>query len=294
MKWKLTSKPKEWKKHYDNKYKFQLEKVSSDSELIVTYINHSSFLLQLNGFNILTDPVFADVVGPLNLIGPSRVREPGILMKELPKIDIVVISHNHYDHLDIKSLEKINELHSPLFLIPFGDSELFLDNGINNIIEMKWWESAVINNDFKITFTPAKHASNRGIFDRNKSLWGSYLFNFKGKNIYFGGDTGYDNHFKRIGDFAGHIEFSLLPIGAYEPRSIMRVVHTNPEEAVQAHLDLRSKLSIGMHFGTFQLTDEGIDDPVKDLIIAKKKHHISEQDFQILEIGKSYKFYLNK
>lgn len=292
LKWKLSTTPEEWPNYVKNEFSFKLEKNDIDEQAIVTYVNHSTFLIQLNGYNILTDPVFSERVSPISWAGPKRVRNVGIKISELPKIDVIIISHNHYDHLDIKSLIKINELFSPLFLIPYGDKDIFESEDIKNTIEMKWWETAVISNDLRITYTPSQHFSNRGLFDRDKSLWGSYLINFKGRKIFFGGDTGYSSHFKDIGSYFKSVDLAFIPIGAYAPRWFMKEVHTNPDDAVKAHLDLNSNLSIGMHYGTFQLTDEGIDDPIKDLEKAKLKYKIKSEDFITLKIGKSYKFNL--
>ena len=289
FKWMLTSNRAKWPDYVENKYKFEYLEVQDSNEIIITYINHSSFLIQLKGCNILTDPVFSERVSPFSWVGPKRVRDSGIKIEELPKIDVILVSHNHYDHLDINSLIEINKKHSPLFLIPANVGELLLDNEIDNFIELKWWQTSVISNNLKVTFTPAQHFSGRGVFDRFQTLWGSFLINYNENKVYFGGDTGYSDHFKKIGDYFKEIDIAFIPIGAYEPRWFMRDVHTNPDDAVLAHKDLHSKFSIGMNFGTFQLTDEAINQPIEDLKIAKIKHNLDVNEFQIFEIGKSYK-----
>lgn len=287
LKWKTSTTPTEWPESLPKEYNFENKKDINDTQIAVTFINHSSFLLQFNDLNILTDPVFSKRVSPISWAGPKRVREPGMSFKELPRIDIVIVSHNHYDHLDVESLKILNQKFTPIFLIPVGDAKLLKSYGITNFKELHWWQTALFSDDLRICFTPSQHFSNRGLFDKDKSLWGSYMLSYKGKNVYFGGDTGYSNHFKKIAKHFKNISLSLLPIGAYEPRWFMRDVHTNPKDAVIAHKDLNSKLSIGMHFGTFQLTDEGINDPVYDLKDALKKQNLSTEEFITLGVGQT-------
>jgi len=294
IKWRLTTSAKEWPSYVENKFEFSYQNIDIDSILNVTYVNHSTFLLQFNNLNILTDPVFSERVSPVSFAGPKRVRESGIKINDLKKVDIVIISHNHYDHLDIESLKEINSQYKPLFLIPFGDAELFKDNDIFNFIELKWWQTVEISPKIKITYTPSQHFSNRGLFDKNESLWGSFIINYNNSQVYFAGDTGYSTHFKDISNHFKNITLSFLPIGAYSPRWFMKNIHTDPLDAVKAHIDLNSIKSIGMHYGTFQLTDEGINDPIIDLHKALKKFNISKKDFLTLEIGKTYTFNLYK
>jgi L-ascorbate metabolism protein UlaG (beta-lactamase superfamily) len=287
LKWKTSTKPQIWPTEIPKEHNFKLFDNIQENQVSVTFINHSSFLLQFDSLNILTDPVFSKRVSPFSWVGPKRARKSGIEINQLPRIDIVIISHNHYDHLDIKSLKEINKKFKPIFIIPIGNSKLMTSNGISNFKELHWWQTAIFSDDLRVCFTPAQHFSNRGLFDKDKSLWGSYMITYKGQNVYFGGDTGYADHFKKIAKHFKNISLSFLPIGAYEPRWFMRDVHTNPEDAVIAHLDLLSKLSIGMHFGTFQLTDEGINDPIYDLKDAIKKHNISSNSFISLGVGET-------
>lgn len=292
IKWKLNSTAADWPEEIKNEYKYKNPDKIDSNQVAVTFINHSSFLLQLDKFNILTDPVFSKRVSPFSWVGPSRARGAGIKIDELPNIDIIIISHNHYDHLDINSLAMLNEKFKPLFLIPICDGKILKGKGITNFIELHWWQTAILNSDLKITFTPAQHFSNRGLFDRDKSQWGSYMINFKEQNIYFGGDSGYSPHFKKIGNHFKEINLSFIPIGAYEPRWFMRDVHVNPDDAVQAHIDLKSQKSIGMHFGTFQLTDESINEPIYDLQLALKKYKVEKEKFITLEVGNTTIFNL--
>jgi L-ascorbate metabolism protein UlaG (beta-lactamase superfamily) len=177
-------------------------------------------------------------------------------------VDYVVISHNHYDHLDIQSLVGVQKKFDPVFLVPIGNSEVLKENGITKVMELDWWES-----HGPIELVPAQHWSARGVFDRNRALWGGYVFRLNGKRVFFAGDTGYGPHFSKIRERIGMMDVAILPIGAYEPRDFMKNQHMNPEDAVLAHLDLGAKRSFGIHFETFQLTDEGFEEPRDQLVL---------------------------
>lgn len=286
MKWKWTSTPAQWPERMVNE-EHKFETLSPDSKSVVTFINHASFLIQLPGVNVLTDPIYAERASPFSFAGPKRVRAPGINLELLPKIDLVVISHNHYDHLDLETLVQIDQKFHPLFLVPLGDEKLLKKAGIQSVKEVDWWEEYRLK-DTKVIFTPSQHWSARGLFDKSQSLWGSFYFDNGASKIYFGGDTGYANHFKEIRIRYGAPDIALLPIGAYEPRWFMKAHHMNPEDAVKAHLDLASMFSIGMHFGTFQLTDEEIDRPLKDLVFAREAFKVPAESFRTLSEGESY------
>ncbi len=208
-----------------------------------------------------------------------------MVFEHLPRIDLVVISHNHYDHLDLATIRRLNASFHPLFLVPLGDASLLRGVGVEKVQEMDWWDVAQIAAHGQVTFAPTQHFSGRGLFDRNETLWGSYYLNVDGIRVYFGGDSAYSAHFAEIDRRLGPADLSLLAIGAYEPRWFMKSVHMNPAEAVQASLDLGSAHSIGIHFGTFQLTDESIDQPVIDLELAKKERHIAPDEFVALKEG---------
>lgn len=288
LSWKIKSSPAKWPQWVENEAQPKLPSKLTDHEMAVTFINHSSFLIQLNGVNILTDPVYSERTSPVSFAGPKRVRAPGLAFSRLPKIDIVAISHNHYDHLDIDTLKKLDDKFKPLFLVPMGDKKLLREEGMKNVLELDWWASAYhLGEKLKITFTPAQHFSGRGLFDRMESLWGSYVFRYNGYQIFFAGDTGYSKHFKEIKYRFEYIDFALIPIGAYKPRWFMKPMHVNPSEAVKAHKDLNSKKSIGMHFGTFQLTDEAIYKPVEDLQRAKLKANLNPEEFSIMSVGQT-------
>lgn len=258
--------------------------------MAVTFVNHATFVIQNSDLVILTDPVWAERVSPFSWAGPKRAVPPGIDFEKLRKVDVVIISHNHYDHMDIESLKRLKEKFDPLFVIPLGDSKHLQKEGISKFKELDWWEEAQIPGA-TITLTPAQHFSSRSLFDRNKSLWGSYWVEFKNHKVYFGGDTGYSAWFKEIHKRFGSPDLALLPIGAYEPRWFMKPVHMNPEEAVLAHIDLNSKQSIGMHFGTFKLTTEAIDQPAKDLAQSLRDKAIDPKTFLVPTEG--FSFYLS-
>lgn len=282
MKWKLTSQAADWPKKIDPPYT-QAIPVPASEKLIITFVNHASFLIQIDGLNILTDPVWGKRASPFSFAGPTRVHPPGIEFDKLPKIDVVIISHNHYDHMDSETIKKLADKFSPKFIVPLANIEKMKSFGAKNVIELDWWDSLQINPDFKITLAPAKHWSSRTLTDKCESLWGSFYLDSKIEKIYFAGDTGYGLHFAEIQKRLGTPTVSMLPIGAYEPRWFMKDMHMNPEEAVLAHLDLGAKVSVGMHFGTFQLTDEAIDTPEKDLSMALDKHKVN--NFKTIKPG---------
>jgi len=276
---------KKWPDSVENKPVLNLDAALGPDQLAVTFVNHATVLIQLPGLNILTDPVWSRRASPLGWVGPQRVREPGIDFDSLPRIDLVIVSHNHYDHLDLAILGKLNQRFAPRMLVPLGNGMLLRSQGIEKVEEMDWWDTTAANPGTSVTFTPAQHFSSRGPFDRNRTLWGSYLIGSHGRLIYFGGDAGYSAHFREIRDRFGSIDIALLPIGAYEPRWFMKAFHMNPAEAVQAHTDLKSRQSIGIHFGTFQLTEEEIDAPPRDLAAALARANLDLKSFVTLSEG---------
>lgn len=282
MKWKFTSTVADWPKKIDPPY-VQATPAPASEKLVLTFVNHASFLIQVDGLNILTDPVWSKRVSPFSFAGPARVHPPGIEFDKLPKIDIVLISHNHYDHMDSETIKMLENKFSPKFIVPLANSEKMKSFGAKNVVEIDWWDSIQINYDFKITLAPAQHWSSRTLTDKREALWGSFYIDSKTEKIYFAGDTGYGPHFLEIRKRLGAPTLSLLPIGAYEPRWFMKAMHMNPEEAVLSHLDLESKMSVGMHFGTFQLTDEAIDTPEKDLSMAVDKLRV--KNFKTIKPG---------
>ena len=258
LKWVLHREQGYWPKWIDSTPGAAPPKRVDD--LRITFINHATTLIQIDGVNIITDPVFSERVSPVAFAGPKRHRPPGIRFKELPPIDYVLISHNHYDHLDVATLHRLQWTHSPRIVTPLGNGKLMQRYGLRNTIELDWWQR------FKnITVVPSQHFSARAISDRNRCLWGGFVVHSERGNIYFAGDTGWGRHFAEIGRRFQPIRLALLPIGAYLPRWFMRPAHINPDEAVKAHEVLGASTSMAIHFGTFALGDDGELEPVRDL-----------------------------
>ncbi len=261
----------------------------------VTWIGHASVLVQLAGLNVLTDPVFSERASPVSFFGPKRAQAPALTPATLPRIDAVLISHNHYDHLDLPSLLALNAQPggAPLFIVPLAVKALLNDEGIVNVIELGWWKSHRLG-ALEIVLTPVQHWSGRSLSDRMETLWGGYALFAPELHVFFSGDTGYSKDFADIGArFAsrqgaqqgGGFDLALIAIGAYEPRWFMTDQHVNPPEAVQVHLDLRAKRSIGVHWGTFELTDEALDEPPRALAAARSAAGLADDVFTVLPIG---------
>ena len=250
----------------------------------IIWIGHSTFLIKKSGLVILTDPVFSDRASPFKNIGPERLIPPAIPLNQLPQIDFITVSHNHYDHLDINSLKKISELNpDAVFLVPAGDLKLLKRKRIDNVYEFKWWETFNVE-ELTFTFTPVQHWSKRGLFDRNKSLWGGWYMNFIDYGMYHAGDTGYSNDFIDTRLKLGAPKYAFIPIGAYNPEWFMAESHVNPEDAIQVMLDLEAEKAFGMHWGTFALTDEDTLEPPARLKEALKS--FNSPDFISLIPGK--------
>ncbi|QDK38719.1 MBL fold metallo-hydrolase [Bdellovibrio sp. NC01] len=260
-----------------------LQQASGDR---LTWIGHSSALLQLDGVRVLMDPVFSERVSPFSFIGPKRQGELPFQLQDLPPIDVVIISHNHYDHLDLatlKSLEK-RDPGKTLFLVGLGNKKLLEDEGIRNVKELDWWDNFFVKG-LTLTFTPTQHWSNRGLFDSNQTLWGSWFITTEKFKFFFAGDTGYSKDFQDIYRKFGAVDVALLPIGSYEPRWFMKQNHVDPAEAVQMHKDLHAKLSIAIHWGSFRLSDEAIDAPPALLNEELKKANVLDSSFRVLKRG---------
>ena len=238
------------------------------------WVGHSTFYLNNGDLDILTDPIFSDRASPIKFAGPKRLINTPLQISDINNIDIVVISHNHYDHLDIPSLKSIQKkFPNVVFLVPIGDKDLLRNYNLNNIYEFNWWESFTYK-DTKFTFTPTQHWSARGIFDRNKSLWGGWFIETESLKLFHAGDTGYSNDFKVIKEKLGIPDFAFIPIGAYDPEWFMGESHVNPEDAVRIMEDLGRPDSFGMHWGTFTLTSEDTIEPIERLKIITDKKNI--------------------
>jgi L-ascorbate metabolism protein UlaG (beta-lactamase superfamily) len=257
-----------------------------DAVAVVTFIGHATFLIQTAAGNVLTDPMYSERAGPLNVLGPRRVRQPAVPFDDLPAISMVLLSHNHYDHCDRRTLRKLAQRFDPFVITPLGNGALVRSSGIRRVEELDWWQEAKTS-ALPIALTPAQHFSARSPLDRNRALWGGFRLVVDGTRIFFAGDTAYAPFFRDVRQRLGPIDLALLPIGAYEPRWFMQSIHMNPAEAAQAHLDLEASESVGMHFGTFQLTTEGIDEPLRALEEACRARNIPPSRFRTLRFGES-------
>ena len=251
----------------------------------ITWIGHSTLLLTIDGVTILTDPVFSSRASPFSNFGPKRVTPPGLQIIDLPKIDAVIISHNHYDHLDIKSLQKLNKLQPHIrYFVPLGLQSLLLKYDLEFVYELDWWEKATFSG---LTFiaTPVNHWSSRSLFDRNKTLWSGWMVNWPNYSFYFAGDTGYSNDFIETRKRLGRPDLAAIPIGAYAPRYFMKQSHINPEEAVRVFEDLHANRAVAIHWGTYKLTTELLNEPPKRLRAEIKRKNIKSSAFIVLEHG---------
>lgn len=259
-----------------------------------TWIGHATMLLQFAGRTVITDPMFSERASPVSFAGPQRAQPPGVALHDLPRVDLVLVSHDHYDHLDEPSVRALQAQAGgpPLFVAPLGVGAWLRARGIARVVELDWWQSHR-DGDFEIVLTPAQHWSGRGLFDRMTTLWGGFAVFTPDFHFFYSGDTGYSPDFRAIAErFAdrqrnGGFDLALLPVGAYEPRWFMREQHVNPEEAVQIHEDVRARRSIGVHWGTFELTDEAPDEPPAALARARAARSLAEDAFRVLAVAQT-------
>jgi L-ascorbate metabolism protein UlaG (beta-lactamase superfamily) len=288
VKWKLTSRAARWPAHVAINPPPLPPKPTTDG-VTATWIGHSTFLLQTPTANILIDPVFSDRVSPSSWIGPRRVHAPGVALHTLPPIDLVLLSHDHYDHCDFATLRYLAQQHRPRIIAPLGHRALLATVGFTDIVELDWWQThSAFAGAQNITLTPSRHWCRRQPGDTNTRLWGGFHFRTGGRTVYFLGDSGYDETiFREIGRRGGAPDLALIPIGAYAPRWFMRSAHMDSAEAVQVNRDVGAKRSVAMHWGTFQLTDEARDEPVIQLAAARTAAGLEPQHFQVLAPGES-------
>lgn len=291
LKWMLTKSAPWPKKIADYPFAIPTKQVQED-ELFITFVNHSTMLIQWGKLNILTDPIWSNRCSPSKYFGPQRVHAPGIKFEDLPPIHVVLISHNHYDHMDLPTLRMLQKHHHPYFVTGLGNKNYLEKKGIENIAELDWWQETLLNQTTSVIFTPAKHFSARHLLDTNETLWGGFALKKGTQMIYFAGDTAYDKFFDEIRQRLGKPLLALLPIGAFEPHWFMKTVHMSPLEAIQAHFDLGSRQSIAMHFGTFHLSNEAIGTPTQLLKEGLKQKQLSEEIFMILKPGETKKVQL--
>jgi L-ascorbate metabolism protein UlaG (beta-lactamase superfamily) len=282
-----------WPRHVPNRdYSPPPNRVGPD-EAAVTFLGHATFLIRTAEGVVLTDPVFSGWAGPIPGTGPQRVRPPGLRLEQLPPLDAVLLSHNHYDHLDISALRRLRTRQDPLIVSPLKLGEYLRARGMRRVAELDWWESLPVGR-LTVTLTPAQHYSARGPFDRNRTLWGGYAIGSAGRRVYFVGDTAAPGPFRAVRERLGPPDLALIPIGAYEPRWFMRDAHLDPDEAVRGHVELGSRQSVAMHFGTFRLTNEGIDEPPRRLREALRREGIDEGRFVVPDVGETRVFDLRR
>jgi len=263
----------------------------------VTWINHCTFLIEVEGVRILTDPIWSKRCSPFKLFGPKRRHNPAIDLSDLPKIDIILISHNHYDHLDEETVKKLNKLHPEIqWIVPKGVKKWFRKRKIHKVKELSWWEKTqfkldALDSQMVITSVPTQHYSGRGLFDMNKTLWMGHVVEFfrekdLTKCLYFVGDTAYNPFdFKKIKEKVSPIDLCLCPIGTYKPGRFMQTVHASPDDAVKIHCDVEASLTLGMHWKTFQLSSEGLNQPPHDLYFEMTKRSLNPLRFLAIEPG---------
>ena len=254
----------------------------------LTWVGHATFLLQLGGLNVLTDAHLTARASPFDFAGPQRLVPPALAFHDLPHIHAVVISHNHYDHLDLATVKHLSRQSggSPRFLVPLGLRSWFVGQGMHEVVELDWWDSAE-HAGLRFHLVPVQHWSARTSFDYNRTLWGGWIVEHESFRFFFAGDTGYSRDFKDIAARFAPIDLAAIPIGAYEPRWFMQIMHVNPEEAVKIHRDLGARHSVAMHWGTFVLSDEPLDEPPHRLASARRAAGISEHEFFLMKHGET-------
>jgi L-ascorbate metabolism protein UlaG (beta-lactamase superfamily) len=254
-------------------------------QMRVTFINHATVLVQMDGLNILTDPIWSERASPFSWIGPRRHRPPGLRFEDLPPIDAVLLSHCHYDHLDLPTLRRLRDTHHPRFFTGLGTGAVLASAGISGATDLDWWQSARLSDNVELVAAPAQHFANRGLFDRDRVLWVSWAVRGPAGMAYVGGDTGAGPHFRQVRERLGAPRLALLPIGAYQPPWFMSSVHETPAEAVAAADALQARTSVAMHFGTFALADDGQDEPPAALSAAIAEHPAPAPRFWVLGFG---------
>ncbi|MDD5224928.1 MAG: MBL fold metallo-hydrolase [bacterium] len=285
LKWALGRHPGSWHSYRDLPPGPPPPRKVGPGELRVTFINHSTVLIQMDGLNILTDPVYSRRAGPVTWAGMERVRPPGIRFEDLPPIQVILLSHNHYDHMDMPTLVRLNQRDQPLVLTGLGNSKYLSAEGIRDAREFDWGQGMALSDSVRATFVPAQHFSMRKVYDRDTALWGGFVLEGRGTRVYFAGDTGWGPHLEEIHSRFGDFTLAILPIGAFKPEWFMGPAHMSPRDAARAHVLLKARVSVPIHYGTFQLADDGEDETPEEMRKAMKAAGLSDQEFRILEFG---------
>lgn len=288
LKWQFGEKRHKWPKHFPSPFHGNIPETRVDGDrLAVTMIGHASLLIQVAGLNILTDPVWSKRVSPVQFAGPKRVNPPGINFEDLPPIDIVLVTHNHYDHMDASTLRKLARKHDPLIVTPLGNETIMKKFAPKARFATMDWNDVLDTHGLRIHAETSHHWSARGIGDRRMALWAAFVVETPAGKIYHIGDTGFHDgsHYRAIAEKHGKLRLAILPIGAYEPRWFMKGQHQNPEEAVEGFKLCGTEYAVGHHWGTFQLTNEAIQHPEIHLKDALDKNDINYERFKALRPG---------
>jgi L-ascorbate metabolism protein UlaG (beta-lactamase superfamily) len=255
------------------------------ADLRVTFVNHATALIQVDGINVLTDPIWSERCSPVSFAGPRRRRPPGIRFEDLPPIDLVLVSHNHYDHMDLPTLRRLEAAYHPRFFTSLGNGAFLRAQGLTQVTELDWDQHIDLGSGRNVTAVSVQHFSNRGLLDRNATLWTGFVLGTPRGPVFFAGDTGYGPHFSDIERAFGPMRLALLPIGAYRPEWFMGPIHMSPREALRAHEDLHAGTSVAIHFGTFSLADDGETEPVEVLREAQREVGPRSEKFWVLGFG---------
>lgn len=260
---------------------------ANQTEPTITWVGHATLLIQLDGVNLLTDPQWSERASPVSFAGPRRLIPPGLRFEDLPPIHVVLISHDHFDHLDEATVRRLAEVHRPRFYVPLGLAAWFADLGIRDVVELDWWDARV-KHGLTLTCVPVQHWTARSYFERNRRLWSGWTVAGRERRLFFAGDTGYwEPHFKEIGARLGPFDLAAISIGAYEPAAMMRHTHTTPEESLQIFDDVRGHRFVAMHWGTFDLADEPLTEPPARLQVEARRRGLEPDRVWILQHGET-------
>jgi L-ascorbate metabolism protein UlaG (beta-lactamase superfamily) len=288
IRWLRTRQPGAWREWIPSTYGPKPSERLAADQLRVTFIGHSTALIQAGSLNFLTDPIWSNRASPVSWAGPKRHRAPGLRLEDLPPLDAILISHDHYDHLDVSTLRSLKARHRAQIFCPQGVAKLLRKLGFSSPVELDWWQSSEFSSAVRIHCTPAQHFSGRSLSDRNRTLWCSWLIESPHGNTYFGADTGFGPHFAEIARRFPSPRLALLPIGAFRPEWFMSPVHMSPDEAVTAHQILQAQTSVAIHYGTFRLADDGeteAADRLRELMSHPANEDGSSPPFLALEAG---------